>query len=397
MGIGEALMIKIGIVGARGLSTLPGFTANEHAEVVAVCDLDADRLDAVAAEHAIPHRFRVFDDMLTAEGDAEVDAVVIATPMQAHVPQTIAALEAGKDVLCEVTAAVTMEELYWLTETVQRTGRTYMLAENYCYAPPMMLMAELARSGMLGEVYFGEGEYLHDIRGLLTLPGGGRSWRHQWQLGKRGSFYPTHSLGPVMQCFPGDRIAEISTWGSGRHHGLDVRQEDTTVTVCQLESGKLVRIRVDCLSPRPHQMAYYQIQGTGGVVEFSRFPGEDARVWLAEGDPALFSDYDPDGAREGERRWQPLSSLEQHLPERYRAAAHEQIGGGHGGGDFFIVDDFVATLRGEIPNPIDVYRAAEWTAVGLLSEVSIAAGGKPVAVPHFRPGLPLSEQVTRFI
>ena len=86
--------LKIGIAGGRGLSTLMGFKAMEGVEIAAMCDLDEDLLKAKSAEHSIPHTYRVFDDML----ESDIDAVVIATPMQCHVPQAIAALEAGKHV-----------------------------------------------------------------------------------------------------------------------------------------------------------------------------------------------------------------------------------------------------------------------------------------------------------
>ena len=118
--------LKVGIVGGRGLSTMMGFKSIEGVEVAALCDLDADLLAAKSKQHDIPNTYRVFDDMLA----SDIDAVVIASPMQCHVPQAIAALEAGKHVLSEVTAGVTMDELWWLKESVEKSGKTYMYAEN---------------------------------------------------------------------------------------------------------------------------------------------------------------------------------------------------------------------------------------------------------------------------
>ena len=62
--------------------------------------------------------------------ESDIDAVVIATPMQLHVPQAILALEAGKHVMSEVTAGVTMDELWWLIESVEKSQKVYMMAEN---------------------------------------------------------------------------------------------------------------------------------------------------------------------------------------------------------------------------------------------------------------------------
>ncbi|MBR3504772.1 MAG: Gfo/Idh/MocA family oxidoreductase [Clostridia bacterium] len=375
-------MIKIGIAGARGLSTVMGLRAAEDVEIAALCDLDEALLSEQSKKHGIGRTYRVFEDML----ESDIDAVIVATPMQCHVPQSIAALEAGKHVLCEVTAGVTMDELFWLCEAVEQSGKIYMFAENCCYLPHCRLVREMVRRGMFGTVYYGEGEYLHNVRSLTTYPNGKTSWRKYWQFGKRGSFYPTHSIGPVMQWFEGDHIASISTFSSGRHYPeTGLRQDDTTVTMCQLESGKLIRLRVDCMSNRPHNNTSYQLQGTKGVYQTAQdlYNGKDL-VWL--------DTMDPDSAH---ARWHDIEEFSDLLPERYRNATPEQKQAGHFGSDFFLVEDFLHSLRtGEKPD-IDVYQAAEWTAVGLLSELSVENKGRAMEMPRFRPNMPWDEKAIR--
>ena len=145
--------IKVGIAGSRGLSTVMGLRALPDVEITALCNLDEATLEAQAKELGIAHKYRVFEDMLA----SDIDAVVIATPMQCHVPQAIAALEAGKHVMSEVTAGVTMDELWWLIETVEKTGMIYMMAENYIYTPQVQLVKEMVRRGMFGDTYYAEG------------------------------------------------------------------------------------------------------------------------------------------------------------------------------------------------------------------------------------------------
>ncbi len=374
--------IKVGIVGTRGLSTLMGFNALPHVEVTALCDLDADTLARAGDEVGIApsHRYRIFEDML----ESDIDAVVIATPMQCHVPQAIAALEAGKHVLSEVTAGVTMDELWWLCETVEKYGKTYMMAENYMYMPQIQLVRELAQKGMFGECYYAEGMYLHNIEGLFVYPGGKTSWRSFWQCGKRGNFYPTHSVGPVMQWFPGDHITEISTFSPGVYNELGLKQDSGTTTMCRLESGKLIQIRVDCLSPRPHRMAYYHLQGTKGAFESAAGFGDQDKI----------SFVSPQNHANG-MGWQALSDYNAYLPERYRRATEEQNNAGHGGGDFFLVEDFINAVRtGEAPI-VDVYTACEWTAVGLLSELSVVNNGRRMELPKFRKGAKLEDKIVK--
>jgi predicted dehydrogenase len=365
------MKLKVGIAGARGLSFVSGFRSIPEVSVEALCDLNEELLKSTAAKYGIQKTYRVFEDML----ESDIDAVVIATPMQCHVPQALSALEAGKHVMSEVTAGVTMDELWWLIEWVEKYKKVYMMAENYCYIPENQIIENMVRQGLFGEVYFGEGEYLHDIRELAVYPNGKYSWRKFWQLGKRGAFYPTHSLGPVMKWFPGDRIKSVSCYGTGWHTSPDFRQEDTSLTLCQLESGKLIKIRLDCISKRPHNLTYYSLQGTKGCYEAARGLGDKPKIWLVD-------------FAEGEKyaEWRPLSDFHEYLPDRYKTATEEQKSAGHWGGDFFIVQDFVdAVIKGVRP-AVDVYEACEWTAVGLLSELSVMNGGKAMEMPDFRKG-----------
>ena len=369
--------IKVGIVGARGMSTVMGLRAIPGVEITALCNLDENILEQSAKELGITKTYRVYEDML----ESDIDAVVISTPMQCHVPQAIAALEAGKHVLSEVTAGVSMDELWWLCESVEKYGKVYMMAENYIYTPQIQLVKELVKKGMFGETYYAEGMYIHNIDGLFVYPNGKTSWRSFWQCGTRGAFYPTHSLGPVMQWFPGDRITEISTYSPGVFNDLGLKQDSGTTTMCRLESGKLVQLRVDCLSPRPHKMMYYHLQGTKGAYEAaSGFGDTDKISFLGENNPQACM------------HWQALTDYNEHLPERYRMASAQQLGAGHGGGDFFIVEDFINAIRTGCKPAVDVYEACEWTAVGLLSNLSVTNNGKRIEVPHFRKNMPLEEK-----
>ncbi|HOU10710.1 MAG TPA: Gfo/Idh/MocA family oxidoreductase [Clostridiales bacterium] len=378
-------MLKVGLAGARAQSTLKGFQARSgEVEVAAICDLNEDIAKNAAAKNKIPKKFRIFEDML----EADIDAVVIATPMQCHVPQAMAALEAGKHVLSEVTAGVTMDELWWLVEAVEKSGKVYMMAENYKYIPENQVIAAMVRAGLFGKPYFGEGEYLHSVTDRLRYSDGKKTWRNYWQLGTRGCFYPTHSLGPVMQWFAGDRIEAVSCFSAGQNRAaeLGLRQDDTTVTLCRMKSGGLIKLRVDCMSKRPHNLHYYSLQGTKGCYEAPRGLGDKAKIWL---------DSMP-GEDEHNPKWHPLEDYYgEFMPERYQNATEDQKAAGHWGGDFFLIDDFLASVFDGKKPAVDVYDACEWTAVGLLSALSVTNGGREIEMPVFRNNPPLGKQVTR--
>jgi len=259
-----------------------------------------------------------------------------------------------------------------------------MMSENYCYSRDAVLVRELARKGFFGEVYYGEGEYLHDVKPLHHFSDGRPTWRMQWQVGTRGNTYPTHSLGPVMQWIEAvdsdDRPASIVCFGSGIHTDPEHPHDDTTVTLVQTKNGRLVSLRLDMMSNRPHQVGYYALQGTTGVYEASRKANEPGSVWFGK-NPV------PGPVEQEHREWRPLSDFEDNLPEFWRNPPEAAIRAGHSGGDYFVIQDFIACALGRAPNPIDVYRAAEWTAVGLCSQQSILTS-QPVAVPSFRKDKP---------
>jgi hypothetical protein len=142
--------------------------------------------------------------------------------------------------------------------------------------------------------------------------------------------------------------------------------------LCQTPSGKLVKIRLDMLSNRPHCMTYDSLQGTRGCYEAPRGFGDDHKIWL-------------EGCVEDRNKWVSLWDFEEEfLPQWYRESEEEARAAGHGGGDFFVVKDFLAALREQRDSPIGIYEALEWTLPGLCSEESIARGGLPVPVPDYR-------------
>ncbi|HEY0866943.1 MAG TPA: Gfo/Idh/MocA family oxidoreductase, partial [Fimbriimonas sp.] len=103
--------LRIGIVGRRGAAFYAGIRAIPEVELAALCDLNEEWLTEEVREHEIPFATPRYEEMLD-----KVDAVVVATPMQLHASQSILALQAGKHVMSEVTACVSMDECWQLLE-----------------------------------------------------------------------------------------------------------------------------------------------------------------------------------------------------------------------------------------------------------------------------------------
>jgi len=358
-------LLKVGIVGLNRGSSYFTFNALPEAEVTAICDINRELLRVCGKKHQVSQRFVKYEDMLK----LNLDVVVIATPILFHAQQAIEALEAGINVLSEVPAAATLEECYALAEAVERTGMTYMMAENYCYIKENVLLKELVAAGKFGELYFGEGEYVGDCKSLMFSPDGTPTWRGRLIMEHNGMGYPTHSLGPLYQMF-GERVVSVCCLGSGVHTIPGTKLEDSIIALCKTESGKLLKLRLDVVSNRPHNI-YYSLQGTKGCYEAPRGLGDDHKVWFAD---------DCEGYE-----WKPLREYEdRYLPDEWKNPPEEALKTGHWGSDYFVIRDFAEAVLHNRRPPIDVYDALNMTAPGIISEISIERGGAPVEVPDFR-------------
>ena len=359
--------LRVGIVGKRGQAFIAGLRSLPEVYVAAFCELDPAVLECGADRHGIPGRYRDFAEIV----ETDLDAVIVATPMQLHAPQSIAALAKGKHVLSEVTAAVSLDECRQLVAAVRRSGRKYMLAENYCYTKPNLMVRHMVGLGLFGDVYYAEGAYIHDCHELHYDAAGKPTWRTTWQVGRNGCTYGTHSLGPVLQWL-GEPLVTVSCLGSAVHTVPEHRMDDSVVMLGKTRRGGLVSVRLDMQSHRPHNMTHYVLQGTRGAYQSARRPGEPDLVWI-------------EGRSPGPREWQPLEEYEPELlSEPWRSQGEAAVRAGHGGSDYFVVRDFVRSILDDANPPIDVYAALDFTVPGLVSEESIARGGAPVPVPDFR-------------
>ena len=379
------LPLRVGFVGKRAVGALKCFKAMPETEVVAFCTRHEETVSPIVEQYGVPQAYTRYEDLLA----SDLDIIFIATPLPDHVKQSVAALAAGKHVLCEIAAAGTLEECWELLEAVRATDRKYMLAENYVYMREHVLVRELVRKGFFGDIYFGEGEYVHDLKAHLHDVNLQPAWRHYWLAGRKGATYATHGLGPVLNWFD-ERVTFVSCFGSGCRTAPEHVMDDTTLLICQTPSGKLIKIRNDLLSNGPARKGY-SLQGTKGVYE-----GNRRTIWAGDGSihstnhgngegvvdeyhQVWFADVHGDPPR-----FHPLRDFEQYLPAPMHNPPPEGIHVGHAGGDYWQVRAFVDAIINDVTPPLDIYAALEMTAPGICGGISMAKGGVPVEVPDFR-------------
>lgn len=379
-------------VGSRGTSLLRILLQNPAVDVPVVCDVDQHNLtralDLIRQQRGYrPEGFsKGPEDYRRMLARSDFRAVLIATPVEMHARMAIDALQAGKFVGSEVPACTTIDECRALVRAQEKTRSGYMLLENYRYRRDVMQVLTMARKGLFGDLTYAECAYIHETRGLRFNADSSLTWRGVNIAENIGDLYPTHSVGPVCQWLDinrSDRLVSIVTMASRsaathqyaeRKFGKDsaaakvqFRNGDTNNSLVRTEQGRLIFVRYDVVSPRPPGMGQYSLQGTRGA--YSSAFGE-SKVYV-EG-------------RSPEHVWEPLEKYRAEYDHPYWAKLGVQaIRTGHGGGDYFVLSDFIEAIRTGEP-AIDVYDAVTWSAIRPLSALSLQRGSVPVAIPDFR-------------
>ena len=147
--------LRVGIIGAGGIAKLRHVDAwlslaDRGVRVVAVADIDALRAQTVAGRVGGAQVFTDYRDLLALD---EIDAVDIITPTGVHKEQSVAALEAGKHVICEKPMCMDEAEGQAIIEAAGRTGKKFMVTQHHRFPLPAQAARRLVESGRLGEVY----------------------------------------------------------------------------------------------------------------------------------------------------------------------------------------------------------------------------------------------------
>ncbi len=394
--------IRLGFVGVGGRGTylLTQFLRVEGVEVTAVCDLAEDRVahaQQLVEQAGQPKPQGYYGGPMEYRRlceQADVDAVVNATPWQAHTPINLAALAAGKHVATEVPGALSVDECWQQVEAAEKAARQCMILENYCYQRDVMLVMNLIRQGLFGQVMHAEGGYQKDARyyDVQVQPGDQLSWQGQFRKDRKGNIYPTHDIGPIswwMDINRGDRFEYLVSIGSPavamNEYGADYfgpdhfltktkwNMSDINVSLLKTVKGRSVYLILDTLLSRPQPRNVYRLLGSKGIYDRTinalyleaKSPRHDR--WHGDWEPVdkYFEDYE--------------HPLWKDLREKARTS-------GHGGGDFLMVYRAVQALQANTTPDIDVCVMATWSSIVGLSEQSARKGSSPVEFPDFTRG-----------
>ena len=359
--------IKIGVMGTgRGESMIKYCKAAKNAELVAICDNNAEALER--QKEKCKDLNITFYDSFADFIKHDMDAVVLANFATEHAPFAIKAMKAGKHVFSEVLPCQTMKEAVELIEAVEETGMVYAYGENYCYMPAPAEMKRLYREGKIGEVEYAEGEYFHNCAPIWPTIAYGNP--EHWRNNMYSTFYCTHSIGPIIHITGLRPVSVVGFEGGSDQRTMEVgrKGKDYGIEMITLENGAILK--------SGHMGTYknsvwYRIDGVKGRMESAREDtqcGGVSRIYVN-------ADEYPGGYE--------TSKLETYMADENRDEESKNFG--HGGSDFFSMYNFVEKLRGnKEADTIDVFEALDMFLPGVFAYRSILQGNIPVAIPNLR-------------
>jgi predicted dehydrogenase len=365
--------INVAMIGLGfGAEFIPIYQAHPSTNVYAICQRNTEKLNKVGDEFKIEKRYSNYDDVLK---DPGVDYVHINSPISEHAPMSIAALKAGKHVMCTVPMATNVDDCKKIVDLVKQTGLKYMMAETVVYSREFLFIKDMYERGELGKIQYMAASHPQDMDG----------WPDYWER-MIPMHYATHVVSPCLGLVRG--AAEyVSCFGSGTVRD-DIQKKSGNKFAVESCHIKIKDSDVACHiwrflydTARQYRESF-DVYGTKRSFEWTLVEHEPHIIHTAKKpEPEIPSKVQvPDFAHllpEPIRRFT--------LPQEIHDAQHLSFiqGGGHGGSHPHLVNEFVTALtsnRDPWPNAV---QSANWTCVGICAHQSAEKGGEIVRLPEF--------------
>lgn len=367
--------INVAIVGLGfGAEFIPIYKKHPNANLVAICQRNAQKLSEIGDAFGIEKRFTSYDDLIK---DPTIEAVHINTPIPDHGIQSIKALKAGKHVACTVPMATTLKECEEIVRLAKEKNLTYMMMETVVYAREFLFMKELYDKGELGKLQFIKASHQQDMDG----------WPNYWP-GLPPMYYATHCVGPILGLTRSE-AEYVSCFGSGTiredlHHHYNSPFAVETAHIKFRNSDLSAHVYRSLFDVARQYRESFEVYGSKKTVEWPLIEGKPLVVHTAKKpEPEIPEEVQcPDYAK-------LLPESIQGFTKQgvYDADDHQHLsfiqGGGHGGSHPHLVHAFIdALVNKKVPYP-NAVQSANITCVGILAHESALQGGKIMKLPEF--------------
>jgi predicted dehydrogenase len=367
--------INVAIVGLGfGAEFIPIYQRHPRANLHAICQRTESKLNEVGDAFGVERRYASYDELLA---DPDVDAVHINTPIPDHAPQSIAALKAGKHVMCTVPMATSIEDCRAIVNLVKETGLKYMMAETVVYAREFLFVKEMYERGELGKIQFLQASHQQDMDG----------WPNYWP-GLPPMHYATHCVGPCLALTRAE-AEYVSCFGSGtiREELIGKYNSPFAVETTHIkfrDSDLTARIYRSLFDTARQYRESFDVYGSKQAFEWPLIEGEQPVLHTAKKpEPEIPQRVTvPDYARLLPEEIQRFTTGGVYDTDEHQHLSFTQ-GAGHGGSHPHLVHEFVSALtedRDPYPNAV---QSANWTCVGICAHQSALKGGEIVRLPEF--------------
>lgn len=396
---------KIGVLGGGSFAKhfIPLFQTHPLIRSVGLAEVLPERRRTMADRFEIQDTYESLDQLC----DSDCDAIAIFTQRWLHAPQAIQAMNAGKDVYCAVPAGVTLDELRELVETVEQTGRIFMLGETSRYHPSNLFCRQKFQENAFGRFVYAEAEYLHDMAHGFTAAyqySGGESWKETASFPPM--YYPTHSVGNIVSAV-GSRMVHVSCLGV-RDEGEDGifdpsislwnNSFSNQTALFQMANGGIARAnefrRVGFRCAPGKECVRLKVFGTKATFEQNAVMDN----WICSADDGRHENFGMRlddvtsmlDARHGKAEHVRLEGGEQEdffaalsavHPRERLPPCYATMHNGHSGSHQFLVDDFArAVVTRKVPYT-HVWFGAHLSAAGITAHESSLQEGRRLPIP----------------
>jgi predicted dehydrogenase len=292
--------IKVGVIGCGRIANgvhLPNYARIGDVEIAALCDIDEKALGKAAEKYGVTNTFTSAEELLQA---ADVDAVSICTPNASHAPISIAALRAGKHVLCEKPLAMNAAEARLMLDEARRADVVNMVGFTHRFNPTMAFIKDVIAEGRLGNV--------HHLRVLCSVdrlmnPEVGLEWRMLREQSGSGALGDLAShmvdLSTFLMGASAGKISEVVGMTSifvkhrrrldGSGFG-DVTADDAAAFIATYETGVMGVFEVSRFAP---SRVHLEIDGNKGSLIYDSARMDTVTVKFQDSFADYFADFRP--------------------------------------------------------------------------------------------------------
>ena len=369
------MSVRVAIVGLGfGAEFIPIYQRHPDAELVAICQRSADKLNEIGDQYSIQKRFTSYDELLK---DPDIDAVHINTPIPNHGEQSIKALKADKHVACTVPMATTVEECAEIVRLCEEKNLKYMMMETVVYAREFLYMKELYENGELGKIQFLKASHQQDMDG----------WPNYWP-GLPPMHYATHCVGPVLGLSRAE-AAEVSCFGSGtiREELIGEYHSPFAVESCHIkfrDSDLTAHVYRSLFDTARQYRESFEVYGSKKSIEWPLIEHEPLVVHTAKKPEAEIPSKEepPDFAHLLPTEIQSFTTHGVYNNDGDEHLSFTQ-GAGHGGSHPHLVHQFVQMLKTGNDAYPNARESSNITCVGILAHESALQGGATIPLPEF--------------